>query len=136
MYLCYVLNNKKGLRLKMIYWYSLTNLKLLYKALLVQNYANKSWYEILYIRIDMEQININHVKVHIAKSEYNFVFPYYWLHVRDQLSFHRFKDLFRNEDTIFEMQWLIEILFLGAVPIINLKFLESMFFLFTIKICR
>lgn len=136
MYLCYVLNNKKGLCLKMIYWYSLTNLKLLYKALLVQNYANKSWYEILYIRIDMEQININHVKVHIAKGEYIFVFPYYWLHVRDQLSFHRFKDLFRNEDTIFEMQWLIEILFLGAVPIINLKFLESMFFLFTIKICR
>lgn len=136
MYLCYVLNNKKGLRLKMIYWYSLTNLKLLYKALLVQNYANKSWYEILYIRIDMEQININHVKVHIAKGEYIFVFPYYWLHVRDQLSFHRFKDLFRNEDTIFEMQWLIEILFWGAVPIINLKFLESMFFLFTIKICR
>lgn len=136
MYLCYVLNNKKGLRLKMIYWYSLTNLKLLYKALLVQNYANKSWYEILYIRIDMEQINIKHVKVHIAKGEYIFVFPYYWLHVRDQLSFHRFKDLFRNEDTIFEMQWLIEILFLGAVPIINPKFLESMFFLFTIKICR
>lgn len=101
----------------MIYWYSLTNLKLLYKALLVQNYANKSWYEILYIRIDMEQININHVKVHIAKGEYILVFPYYLLHVRDQLSFHRFKDLFRNEDTIFEMQWLIEILYLGAVPI-------------------
>lgn len=52
----------------------------------------------------MEQININHVKVHIAKGEYILVFPYYWLHVRDQLSFHRFKDLFRNEDTIFEMQ--------------------------------
>lgn len=66
----------------------------------------------------MEQININHVKVHIAKGEYILVFPYYWLHVRDQLSFHRFKDLFRNEDTIFEMQWLIEILFLGAVPIL------------------
>lgn len=65
----------------------------------------------------MEQININHVKVHIAKGEYILVFPYYWLHVRDQLSFHRFKDLFRNEDTIFEMQWLIEILFLRAVPI-------------------
>lgn len=134
MYLCYVLNNKKGLRLKMIYWYSLTNLKLLYKALLVQNYANKSWYEILYIRIDMEQININHVKVHIAKSEYIFVFPYYWLHVRDQLSFHRFKDLFRNEDTIFEMQWLIEILFWGRCQL-NPKFLESMF-LVTMKISQ
>lgn len=134
MYLCYVLNNKKGVRLKMIHWYSLTNLNLLYKALLVQNYANKSWYEILYIRIDMEQININHVKVHIAKGEYILVFTYYWLHARDQLSFHRFKDLFRNEDTIFEKQWLIEILFLGAVPI-NPKFLESMF-LITMKICQ
>lgn len=134
MYLCYVLNNKKGLRLKMIYWYSLTNLKLLYKALLVQNYANKSWYEILYIRIDMEQINIKHVKVHIAKGEYILVFPYYLLHVRDQLSFHRFKDLFRNEDTIFEMQWLIEILFWGRCQL-NPKFLESMF-LVTMKICQ
>lgn len=82
----------------------------------------------------MEQINIKHVKVHIAKGEYILVFPYYWLHVRDQLSFHRFKDLSRNEDTIFEMQWLIEILFWGRCQL-NPKFLESMF-LVTMKISQ
>lgn len=52
----------------------------------------------------MEQINLNHVKVHIAKGDYILVFSYYWMHVRDQLSFHRFKDFFLNVDTVFQME--------------------------------